>query len=449
MLSIPRNCDVVVIGGGPAGTTAATRLAQNGYSVVLFDRERHPRYRVGESLIPHAWKYTDLTGASDKVREEGFLRKAGGTVVWNGVIRQMTYAEFGYRDPALHIERDRYDFILLEHARSQGVQAFEEVVVVRADLRGADAPVDVVYRATDTRGDDGCITCRFVVDASGQSAVLGKQLGTRVTDEGFRFMGLWGYFTGSKYVSSGGVVHPFEDLRDVPPTTFVSSLDALGDWGWMWHIPLRESTSVGLVIPREYLGKDGRAAGLRSFFLDTVAGIPYLDRLLENAQFVEGSLHAIRNYSYSTTPMAGPGYFLIGDAGAFVDPIFSVGVVIAMYGGYLASWAIDRSLRRASSTERNQAIFAGQLRGRLEVARSLALPRYAARGGVSALARDVVRFESSLERELMYVVSNVTTRSDNMLEMTRGLDEQRITSPKYRTLDGLQFGPVAAGVPAQ
>src|SRR5215216_1140985 len=134
-MSIPLRCDVVVIGGGPAGSTAATMLARKGYEVVLFDRERHPRYRVGESLIPHTWKYMDLIGASDKLKAEGFIQKSGGTVVWNGVIRQMAFKDFGYQHSALHVERDRYDFILLEHARGQGVGVFEDVNVLGADLR--------------------------------------------------------------------------------------------------------------------------------------------------------------------------------------------------------------------------------------------------------------------------------------------------------------------------
>ncbi len=113
MNDIPPRCDVVVIGGGPAGSIAATLLAQKGYEVVLFERERHPRYRVGESLIPHFWKYCDMVGVSEKILADGFIQKAGGTTIWGGVVRQMGFKDFGYGRPALHVERDRLDQILL------------------------------------------------------------------------------------------------------------------------------------------------------------------------------------------------------------------------------------------------------------------------------------------------------------------------------------------------
>src|SRR5438477_7607992 len=117
---MPNQGNVLVIGGGPSGSTAATHLAQKGYDVVLFDRVRHPRYAVGESIIPHSWKYLDMTGATDLIQAEGFIQKSGGTVVWQGKIHQMAFKDFGYTRPALHVERDRYDFILLQHARNQG-----------------------------------------------------------------------------------------------------------------------------------------------------------------------------------------------------------------------------------------------------------------------------------------------------------------------------------------
>jgi flavin-dependent dehydrogenase len=438
-MSIPLRCDVVVIGGGPAGSTAATMLARKGYEVVLFDRERHPRYRVGESLIPHTWKYMDLIGASDKLKAEGFIQKSGGTVVWNGVIRQMAFKDFGYQHPALHVERDRYDCILLEHARGQGVRVFEDVNVLGADLRPIGEPLAVHYRPAGTKAAER-IACRFVVDASGQQAVLARQLGVRSVDEGFRFMSVWGYFENSKYISQGGQVHPFEDLRASPPTTFVSSVDAVGDWGWMWHIPLRESTSVGLIVPQAQLRDARGTTALEEFFLRTCLQIPYLDHLLEHARYLDGSLHVLRDYSYRTTQVTGPGFFLIGDAAAFVDPIFSVGVVLGMYSASIAAWAIDRSFQKPATTERNQQLFSSQLLGRLEVSRSLALPRYTAGDGATGLAKEAVLFESDLEQELMYVVSTVTTRNENVQELIERRDGRKISSERYRVLDEIALG---------
>lgn len=129
-MSIPKSADVVVIGGGPGGSTVATLLTDLGYDVVLLEKARHPRYMVGESLIPHFWKYCEHTGMDKAIDEEGFIQKSGGTVIWNGVIRQMQFKDFGYKKPALHVERDRFDHILLNHCKAKGTQVFEEVSVL-------------------------------------------------------------------------------------------------------------------------------------------------------------------------------------------------------------------------------------------------------------------------------------------------------------------------------
>jgi flavin-dependent dehydrogenase len=430
-MSVPKRCDVVVIGGGPAGSVAATALAQRGYDVVLLEKAKHPRYVVGESLIPHFWKYCDLIGVSDKIAADGFVKKSGGTQVWNGVIRQLTFRDFGYSRGALHVERDRFDHILIEHARSQGVRVFEETAVVDVDLDHGERP-SVRYRAPgDTKPD--LIESRFLVDASGQSAVVARQLGLRVIDEGFRFMSVWGYFENSKYVALDGHAHPFERLREIPPTTFVA---AVGGWGWAWHIPLRDTTSVGLVVPVEQM-KSVKASdeALEQYFLRTCRETPLLNKLLEDAKYTEGSCRVVRDYSYRPAKLAGPGYFLVGDAAAFIDPIFAIGIVLGMNSGYTAAWAIDRSFKRPDTTAKQQAIFARHFQGRLELSRSLALPRYGV-GQATELAKEFVPMQASLEKELMYVVAVMTTRSDNFLEMAQ---TDHISSDKYRTLQEIVF----------
>src|SRR5687767_13700480 len=134
MQDVPRTCDVIVIGGGPGGTIPAATLAKKGYDVVLFEKQRTPRYAVGESIIPHIWKYTDGIGASEKLRAANFIRKAGGTVVWNGAIRQMSFVSFGYASPAMHVEREDFDKVLLDHAGDVGTRVFEETAVLGADF---------------------------------------------------------------------------------------------------------------------------------------------------------------------------------------------------------------------------------------------------------------------------------------------------------------------------
>ncbi len=437
-MDIPRKCDVVVIGGGPAGSSAATLLRHKGYDVVVLEKRRHPRYNVGESLIPHFWKYTDALGVTGKVEAEDFTKKAGGTHAWHGVIRQLAFKDFGYTRPALHVERDRFDQILLDHAREQGAQVFEEVSAGKVDLNGGER-VTVTYRTTDEKAS-GQIVCRFVVDASGQGAVIAKQLGIRVMDEGFRFMSVWGYFTGSKYVGADGRAHGFEDLRAVPTTTFVSSVGELGEWGWAWHIPLRESTSVGLVVPIEHLKRIKTTdKGLQEYFLRKCSETMYLNRLLEHARLCDGSIRMMRDYAYRPVQLTGPGFFLIGDAAAFIDPIFSIGVVLGMYSASMAAWAIDRSLRHPATTAKNQAIYSSQFQGRLEVSRALALPRYRGIGEATDVAKQAIQFQSAIEQELMYVVSVVTTRADNFTEVAEKIDGQKIVSERYRELKEIIF----------
>ncbi len=433
-MEIPKHCDVVVIGGGPAGAMAATFLCQKGYQVVLLEKAKHPRYVVGESLIPHFWKYCDLAGVTAKIEADGFVKKSGGTQVWNGVIRQLTFKDFGHDRGALHVERDRFDQILFENARIHGAQVFEEVLVSNVDLDHGDT-VTLTYRGTDDKPNKtaGQISCRFVVDASGQSAIIARQLGVRVIDEGFRFLSAWGYFQNSKYVASDGRAYPFERLREIPPTTFVSSF---GDWGWAWQIPLRDTTSVGLVIPVEAV-KEIKTSdeALESYFLRQCYDTPYLNRLLENAKY-EGKFHVVRDYSYLPSKLAGPGFFLIGDAAAFVDPIFAIGIVLGMYSAFLAAWAIDSSFKNMSRVGQYQAIFASQFQGRLELTRSLALPRYGVGEGSSDIAKATVQFQKSLEQELMYVVAVMTTRSENFMDLAQN---QKITSQKFTELQDIAF----------
>ena len=433
-MSIPNRSDIVVIGGGPAGSTAATLLAQKGYDVVLIEKEKHPRFAVGESLIPHFWKYADLSGVAEKIEAEGFIQKAGGTVIWNDTIRQMRFSDFGYQRPALHVERDRFDQILLDHARDSGVQVFEQTAVTATTL-GGDAGSRVGFRSTVDDSGTGEIACQFIVDASGQSAVLARQLGIREMDEGFQFMSLWGYFRNSKYVAADGRAYAFDQLHSNPPTTLVSNV---GQWGWSWHIPMRESTSVGFVLPRDDIRNYRGIPELKSMFLERCASVPVLNQLLEEAEYIDDSFHVIRDYSYKPAKLAGPGYFLVGDAAAFVDPVFSIGVVLAMYSAFLAAWAIDRSLANPARADSSHGIYAKQLGTRLEASRALALPRYGLGNENTEMVAYSLQFETSLEQELMYVVSTLTTRSENFSEMSQD-QEKPVSSNKYRILESIQF----------
>lgn len=439
MSEIPKQCDVVVIGGGPAGSLAATYLSQKGYEVVLLERQKHPRPHVGENIVPDFWKYCELAGVSDKILAEGFVQKAGGMVAWDGTVRRMSFKDFGYSRPALHVERDRFDQILLENARDRGVQVFELISVLRVDFGDDGENQSVIYRQAIDK-IEGCISCRFVVDASGQNAVIARQLGIRIVDESFRFMSLWGYFKNSKYIGFDGKAYSHKEIEAVRPTTFVSNIPDCGDWGWAWHIPLRETTSVGLILPIQVM-KIAKTASesWESYFLRKCYEVPILNRLLEQAQFCTGSFAKIQDYSYRLTQVAGTGFFLIGDAAGFIDPIFSIGVPLGMYSAYIASWAIDRCLKNPCSLAQNQALFTSQLRARYELSRSLALPGCGAIDPASDRAKTAIEFTKPLERELMGVVSTMTTRSENFCNLIGGLPELNLTVSKYKIIDEILF----------
>jgi flavin-dependent dehydrogenase len=409
-MSLPASCDVVVIGGGPAGSMTATYLARAGYDVVLLDKAQHPRNVVGESLIPDFWKYCDEAGVTERIVAEGFVRKAGGTVDWHGATSRLAFKDFGYTRPALHVERDRFDEILLRHAQSQGAQVHEQVAVQAVELSDEGARVS----CRSGGGDTALIACRFVVDATGQNSVISRQLGLRVIDEEFRFMSVWGYFYDSKYVAPDGEMYPASECARIAPTTYVTSVPGTGPWGWCWHIMLRKWTSIGLVLPMEAAKMvQGGAGAWERFLLEKCESMPRMKALLTEARLAPGSVSMIRDYSYRATQVAGPGFFLVGDAAGFVDPIFSVGVVLAMYSAQAAAWAIDRSFRARQRTAHHQAIYSSQLQSRMQLARALALPKYEAGGSATREAKQAMEFADANARALIRAASALTARSEH------------------------------------
>ena len=440
MTSIPKQCDVVVIGGGPAGSTVSNLLSREGYDVVLLEKARHPRHKIGENLIPDVWKYSDMRGVTAAIEADGFVLKGGALVNWRGQHHEMFFSDFGYDRPALHVERDRFDEILLRGAERVGTQVFEETSVTGTKFHGdATATVSYRLRADNTSGQ---IACRYVVDASGQNAVVGRQLGLREIDSDFRYMALWGYYVGNWYIDTQVQVQPYANIRHAPPVTYVTSIEAMEDFGWTWFMPLREQISVGLVMPRAYV-KSWRNAGESwdDFFKRQVAQIPVVGELLADGCYIPNSSGLIQNYSYQSKGFAGPGYFLIGDAAGFVDPIFSVGVVLAMYMGASAAWALHECLRYPHKARRIEQVFSRQVRARLELARSLALPRYQGETNDNSLANEVIQFSQAGTRELINTAAHLTDRSDNYKGLHR--DFQNVPSTdKLLPIEQIDLSPI-------
>ncbi len=411
---VPSRSDVVVIGGGPAGSHASALLAQRGFDVVLLEKARHPRPTVGESLIPHFWKFTDLSGASKKIEEEGFLAKAGGITVWNGRIHQFNFSSFGYDRPALHVERDEFDHLLLKHSASQGAQVHEEVNVTGVDFSCEQPVVSYHDMREGTRGA-GAIQCRYVVDASGPGTVLAKQFKSRKLVEGHRtFLGMWGYFTNANFVAADGCSYGPESVGKVKPVTFINSFED----GWSWHIQLRKSASIGLIINTGNIKRMGKKEQ-EEYFLKTVRQIPYLRELLANAEYVENSLTFRPDYSYYSTQLTGTNFGCIGDAGAFVDPIFSHGIQAAFYAGSVISWVIESTFKRPDRAENYARMLDTRLRQHYGFSRSLALGDYGGDGVDPELVIDLMKSMPLVELEMMLVASDISNRSTNFLEMAK------------------------------
>jgi flavin-dependent dehydrogenase len=412
MSAIPEKADVVVIGGGPAGSTAANLLAQKGYDVVLLDKVRHPRATVGESVLPHVWNYVDLVGATAEVERANFIQKSGGTAVWRGVIRQMAISDFGFTRPSLHVERDEFDEILLRAAERRGVRVLEEVHARTVQLDEAERGVAYIDRRSG--GEDvGRIRCRYLIDASGQAALIANQLGFREFDKDLRFTSVWGYYANSAYIAQGGLICPWEERRRVKPTTVQLGI---GDWGWCWHIVQKEHTSVGLVLSAAQAAEfKASARTLEERFDLACRRFPIVSELLEPASLIPGSVLAIRDFAYRPVQLAGDGWFLAGDAAAFVDPINSAGVITACYTGFAAASALDGCLRKPDRSAYFANLFSTLVRHRLALFRLSALPV-----GQNSYPEDIpialkaAQLERISEQELLLAQTILTDRRENL-----------------------------------
>ena len=440
MSEIPKSCDVLVIGGGPAGSSAATHLAKAGIDVVLFERTVFPRNQVGESLIPHFWKFTDMTGVSEKIQQEGFLAKAGGITVWNDKIHQILFSDFGYTRPGLHVERDVFDDILLKHAESCAARIYNEVAVKKIDFSDNEWPQIFYTDKRDQSNYEGTLRCQYIIDASGHSSFLANQFNARQTiSTQLNFLSLWGYFENSRYAGGDRKSHSTEVLTRVKPVTLVMSFEQ----GWVWHIVLRGKTSVGLIVPTERTKGMGRQQR-EDFFKQSCASLPHLSKLLEPARFIEGSLQFRPDYSYYSNNICGENYYCIGDAAAFVDPIFSLGVQSALYNAAIATLAIKESLKNKKNKLRYSQLCESRMQQFYGFSRALSLGDSGCNGVDPTLVKNLMKSLPPLELELMLAASEMTNRSENFRQLARdagifGQFEESFANLKRESVLSLDF----------
>ena len=341
-----------MIGGGPAGSCAATLLARKGYPVALLERERFPRPHIGESLLPASIPALAELGALDAVREAGFTVKRGATMVW-GLERSPWSWHFGETNASnptsYQVWRPEFDAILLDNARRAGVQVREGCAATGVVFDDAGTAVAIRCRVSDGGAGDGGIgdggtavlPARFVVDASGQGGLLSRQLGLREWDEFFRNLAVYGYYQG------GGRL-PAPDEGNI-------LIEAQAD-GWVWHIPLRDGwASVGAVVDAG-AGQEGiRRLGAQGYLESQIGRAPHTAGLLAGGRRASEAA-VVRDWSYRCRSLYGPGYVLAGDAGCFIDPLFSSGVHLALTSGTLAAAVVASAL-----SDRTLAGPAGQM----------------------------------------------------------------------------------------
>lgn len=328
--------DAIVIGGGPAGATASTLIARDGRKVLLLERERFPRYHIGESLLPSTVHFiTALLGCRDEVLNANFMRKEGGIYRW-GSNPEPWFFEFREKfhkaNYAFQVERSKFDHILLNNARRQGVEVREEHRALECLFDADGRAMGVRFR--DAAGQEQTAYGSYVLDASGQSGLLANRIGKREYDEYFKHIAVYAYF---------------ENGKRFPEPRRGAVLSAAFQSGWIWYIPINDTlSSVGAVVHRNQASTI-REMGDEQALYSYIDACPLIKDFLEPARRVTdgpyGEVRTIRDYSYHNQKYWAPGCALVGDAACFIDPILASGVHLATYGGLLVARAVNTCLR--------------------------------------------------------------------------------------------------------
>ncbi len=334
MTEAEASCDVLVVGGGPAGSTIAALLAERGRHVVLVEKDHHPRFHIGESLLPMNLLLFEKMGLRDAIERIGMI-KHGAEFISPYHNKSITF-EFANtidkRFPyAYQVRRSALDEILFKHAIGKGAETIEGCRVTGVDFL-PEGGARVIGKCED--GAERRWRARFFVDASGRDTLLASQLGIKERNRRHNSAAMFGHFSGA---------HRLPGKAEGNITIFWF------DYGWFWFIPLSDgATSVGAVCRPDYI--KSRKKDLDAFFMDTIAMCPAIAERLRDARLL-APVTGTGNYSYRAKRMAGDGYILLGDAFAFIDPIFSAGVFFAMQSAFLGADAVETCLdhpRRAA-----------------------------------------------------------------------------------------------------
>jgi geranylgeranyl reductase family protein len=320
--------DVAIIGGGPAGSIAAALLARAGRRVVVFEREKFPRFHIGESLLPFSMKAFSRLDLHEKILRAGFMKKFGGEMFSScSETGNKFYFKDAYRaqtDHAYQVTRADFDKLLLDHAAESGAEVREQTIVARVTF--ANEHVDL---AIGENGSSESVRAHYVIDASGRNSVLGNQLGIKKNYAHLQKLSLFAHYD--------DVWRP--DGIDATLTLLIRGIDR-----WFWIIPLTpERTSIGVVLDKEKF----RAAKMSAedFLEQSLAEQPVIAKRMANARRVS-EVHVAADFSYRSARLHGDRWLLAGDAAGFIDPIFSSGVFLAVFSGEQCADALNEVLDR-------------------------------------------------------------------------------------------------------
>lgn len=342
--------DVLVIGGGPAGTTAATLLRRKGWTVTLVEKDRHPRFHIGESLLPRNMPILRDLGVGEKLAEIGVLKRGADFSADVGdqrVLIDFSKALQADEPTAFQVKRAEFDEMLLRNAEANGVTVHEETTVTSHTFTDGGG---VAVTARDRDGVERTLTGKFLIDASGRDTYLSSRLNLKGRNPRHNSAAVFSHFDNVPR-------RPGDEVGNISIYWFAH--------GWFWMIPLRDGRmSVGMVCWPKYLKT--RTGTLDEFFWQGVALSEPVAARLKDATAVN-PLTATGNFSYSSSSMTGDRYLLVGDAYAFIDPVFSSGVYLAMQGATFAAEAVDGLLRQPDRAKAHLKTYEKRVKSGLKI----------------------------------------------------------------------------------